>query len=52
MLPASVGLMPLTATQRKAWKENMAEEPMSVIPSIILDTCKIDVIALNIEREG
>lgn len=40
------------ATQRKAWEGDMAEEPIYVVPSIILDTFKLNIMTLNLEREN
>ena len=41
----SAGLMPLTATQRKAWEDDMAEGPIPVIPSTILSLFSCSVMS-------
>lgn len=42
--------MPLTATSRKAYEEDVAKGPIYVVPSIILDTCRLDTTTNNLER--
>lgn len=43
--------MPLTTTPRKAREEDMAKDLIYVVPSIILDTYRLDTTTHNLERE-
>lgn len=43
--------MPLRATPRKPWEGHMAKDPIYVVLSIILDTCKLDTTTHNLDKE-